>query len=156
MTDFPPTPSSCTTTASVAPLFRPAQFGAATLKNRLVMAPMTRSRSPHKIPTEAVEKYYRRHADGGIGLIITEGINPPHKAASGYPDVPDLDGTEPLAAWKRIVNSVHETGCAIIPQLWHVGSIRKLGGQPDGSIPGYAPSPIAHPFFAGKGRCRLK
>ncbi|MBI3735900.1 NADH:flavin oxidoreductase [Candidatus Sumerlaeota bacterium] len=137
--------------ASVEPLFRPAQFGAATLRNKIVMAPMTRSKSPGKVPNDAVLRYYRRHAEGGLGMIITEGVNPMHIASSGYPAVPYFDGEAACAQWKRICDSVHEAGCAIIPQIWHVGSIRKLGMEPDPAIPGYGPSPIAHPFYAGKG-----
>jgi len=136
---------------SVAPLFNPAKFGAATLRNRIVMAPMTRSQSPGKVPNDRVLRYYRRHAEGGVGMIITEGVNPLHIASSGYPSVPYFDGEAACAQWKRIAESVHETGCAIIPQLWHCGSIRKLGQEPDPAVPGYSASPVAHPFFAGKG-----
>ncbi len=136
---------------SVAPLFSPARFGRATLRNKIVMAPMTRSQSPGKVPNDRVLRYYRRHAEGGVGMIITEGVSPMHIASSGYPSVPYFDGEAACAQWKKIAESVHETGCAIIPQLWHVGSIRKLGMEPDPAIPGYGPSAIAHPFYADKG-----
>lgn len=139
------------TTVSVEPLFRPFTFGATQLKNRVVMAPMTRSHSPGKIPGEDVAAYYRRRAEGGTALIITEGTNPDHHAASGYPDVPGFYGEEGLAGWKRVVDEVHDAGAAIIPQLWHCGSIRKLGMEPDPAIPGFGPSPIMHPFHSEKG-----
>lgn len=135
---------------SVAPLFTPTKFGATTLRNRIVMAPMTRSQSPGKVPNDRVLKYYRRHAEGGLGMIITEGVNPLHIAASGYPSIPYFDGEAACAQWKRIAESVHEVGCAIIPQIWHVGSIRKLGAEPDPAVPGYAPSAISHPNYAQK------
>lgn len=139
------------TTRSVEPLFRPFAFGATQLKNRLVMAPMTRSHSPGKIPGADVAAYYRRRAEGGVGLIITEGTNPDHSAASGYPDVPGFYGEAALAGWKRVADEVHAAGAAIIPQLWHCGSIRKLGMEPDPSVPGYGPSSVSHPFYAEKG-----
>lgn len=137
---------------SVEPLFRPFRFGRVTLRNRVVMAPMTRSQSPHQIPGENVAAYYRRRAEGGVGLIITEGTVVPHKAANGYPDVPLFDGEAPLAGWKRVVDAVHAAGGHIIPQLWHCGSIRQTGTMPDPSVPGYGPSPVSHPFYSGKGQ----
>lgn len=144
-------PAVSGTRKSVAPLFRPFHFGRVELKNRVVMAPMTRSHSPGKVPGPDVAAYYRRRAEGGVGLIITEGTNPGHKASSGYPDVPFFDGEAPLAGWKRVLDEVHAAGVPIIPQLWHVGSIRQPGMEPDPSVPGYGPSPIVHPFYAEKG-----
>jgi 2,4-dienoyl-CoA reductase-like NADH-dependent reductase (Old Yellow Enzyme family) len=140
---------------STAALFEPFQLGPLTLPNRIVMAPMTRSKSPGKIPTEEVAAYYRRRAEGGTGLIITEGTNPGHPAASGYPDVPAFDGDEALAGWKRVVDEVHDAGGFIMPQLWHVGSIRQKGMEPDPDVPGFAPSPVVHPSLAEKGVTEL-
>ena len=88
------------TTLSVAPLFRPFPWGSGELHNRVVMAPMTRSHSPVKIPGSDVAAYYRRRAEGGTALIITEGTNPDHPAASGYPDVPGFYGDEGLRGWR--------------------------------------------------------
>ena len=139
------------TTQSVAPLFKSFPWGKTELKNRVVMAPMTRSHSPKKIPGDNVAAYYRRRAEGGTGLIITEGTNPDHPASNAYPDVPGFYGEKALAGWKRIVDEVHAAGGAIIPQLWHTGSFRQLGMEPDPSIPGVGPSPVAHPFHEGKG-----
>jgi len=126
-------------------LFSPAAFGSRQLRNRLLMAPMTRSQSPGHVPNERNVEYYRRRAAGGVGLIITEGTTVGHPAASGYPDVPAFHGDAALQGWKAVVNAVHAEGAAIIPQLWHVGSIRQPGMQPDGSVPGYAPSAVVHP-----------
>lgn len=139
------------TGVSVAPLFEPFDFGRVTLPNRIVMAPMTRSKSPGKVPPPEVAAYYRRRAEGGVALIVTEGTNPGHPAASGYPDVPNFDGDEALAGWKRVVDEVHDAGGYIIPQLWHVGSIRQKGMEPDPAVPGFAPSPVVHPSLAQKG-----
>jgi 2,4-dienoyl-CoA reductase-like NADH-dependent reductase (Old Yellow Enzyme family) len=132
-------------------LFSPVRFGARALRNRVVMAPMTRSQSPGNIPNERNVEYYRRHAAGGLGLIVTEGTGVGHVAAHGYPDVPSFHGDEALAGWKAVAEAVHAEGAAIIPQLWHVGSVRQPGMPPDGSVPGYAPSAVLHPSLGGKG-----
>ena len=139
------TPITNTTTQSLEPLFRPFHWGSHDLRNRVVMAPMTRSHSPGKVPGPDVAAYYRRRAEGGTALIITEGTNPDHPAASGYPDVPGFYGREALAGWKHVVDEVHDAGAAIIPQLWHCGSIRMRGMEPDPAVPGFGPSPIRHP-----------
>jgi 2,4-dienoyl-CoA reductase-like NADH-dependent reductase (Old Yellow Enzyme family) len=136
---------------SVAALFEPIRFGRATLPNRIAMAPMTRSKSPGKVSTPEMAAYYRRRAEGGTGLIITEGANPGHPAASGYPNVPFFDGEAALAGWKRVVDEVHAAGGVIIPQIWHVGSLRKTGMEPDPSVPGWGPSAVTHPALAQRG-----
>ena len=139
------------TTRSVEPLFRPFPWGTTQLRNRVAMAPMTRSKSPGKVPGDDVVAYYQRRAEGGTGLIITEGTNPDHPAATAYPDVPAFYGTDALAGWKKIVEAVHNADGAIIPQLWHCGSFRQTGMEPDPKVPGMGPSPIGHPFHEGKG-----
>ncbi|MCH7959224.1 MAG: NADH:flavin oxidoreductase [Candidatus Hydrogenedentes bacterium] len=142
--------NQATTNSSVDILFDSVPFGKVTLPNRVVMAPMTRNQSPGHVPNERNVEYYRRRAEGGIGLIITEGTNPGHPAASGYPDVPVFDGDEAMAGWKKIVDAVHKAGSFIIPQLWHCGSIRQTGAQPDPEVPGFGPSPVVHPFHGDK------
>ncbi|EPB7034216.1 TPA: NADH:flavin oxidoreductase, partial [Pseudomonas aeruginosa] len=62
-----------------------------------------------------------------------------HKAANGYPNVPRFYGEDALAGWKQVVDAVHAEGGRIVPQLWHVGSVRRLGVEPDASVPGYGP-----------------
>lgn len=126
-------------------LFTPFQLHNLTLKNRVVMAPMTRSQSPNNIPNDAVAEYYRRRAAGGTGLIITEGTCVGHKAASGYPDVPFMAGEAALDGWRKVVDAVHAEGGKIAPQLWHVGGIRKPGVNPGGNTAGYSPSGMAFP-----------
>jgi 2,4-dienoyl-CoA reductase-like NADH-dependent reductase (Old Yellow Enzyme family) len=138
-------------TLSVAALFEPIQFGRVTLPNRVVMAPMTRGMSPGKVSTPEMAAYYRRRAEGGTGLIITEGTNPGHPAASGYANVPFFDGDAALAAWKRVADGVHEAGGFIIPQIWHVGSVRRRGMEPDPNVPGWGPSAVPHPGPAQRG-----
>ena len=120
-------------------LFKPFQLGNLQLPTRVVMAPMTRSFSPGGVPTAQVIEYYRRRAAAGVGLIITEGTTVDHRAANGYPHVPRFYGEDALAAWKAVVTAVHAEGGRIVPQLWHVGSVRKLGTEPDASVPAYGP-----------------
>jgi len=112
-------------------LFEPIQIGTLNLRNRIAMAPMTRSFSPNNIPNDGNVAYYERRAKNNVGLIITEGTCPGHKAASGYPDVPFFYGEEALIGWKRVVDAVHAQGGAIVPQLWHVGAVRRGKHGPD-------------------------
>ncbi len=126
-------------TANVQALFQPFELGSLRLPTRVVMAPMTRSFSPNGVPTDAVVDYYRRRAAAGVGLIITEGTTVGHAAANGYPQVPRFYGEDALVGWKRVVDAVHAAGGRIVPQLWHVGNVRRLGTEPDASVPGYGP-----------------
>lgn len=127
-------------TALVNALFEPFRLGGLELPTRVVMAPMTRSFSPGGVPNAKVVEYYRRRAAAGVGLIITEGTTVGHKASNGYPHVPRFHGEDALAGWKQVVDAVHAEGGRIVPQLWHVGSVRRLGTEPDASVPGYGPS----------------
>ncbi|MEK7794079.1 MAG: NADH:flavin oxidoreductase [Candidatus Hydrogenedentota bacterium] len=138
------------TTLAVDTLFAPFSYKGLDLSNRIVMAPMTRSHSPGNVPGEDVAAYYRRRAEGGVGLILTEGTAPDHIGAHGYPDVPKFHGPDALEGWKRVVDEVHAAGAKIMPQLWHVGSIRQPGQGPDPSVPAYGPSGVLHPTYAGK------
>jgi 2,4-dienoyl-CoA reductase-like NADH-dependent reductase (Old Yellow Enzyme family) len=117
-------------TRSVRPLFTPFSIKNVTLPNRIVMAPMTRSKSPGGIPGEDVAAYYRRRAEGGVGLIITEGTYPPDPAAGFDPGVPRLYGQSALDGWRRVVDQVHAAGGHIFSQLWHVGSQVSSGPPP--------------------------
>jgi 2,4-dienoyl-CoA reductase-like NADH-dependent reductase (Old Yellow Enzyme family) len=119
-------------TASADALFTPFAVGQLKLANRIVMAPMTRSFSPGGVPGADVAAYYRRRAEGGVGLIITEGTYPPHAAAGFDPRVPHLYGDEALAGWCEVVNQVHDAGGKIFSQLWHVGMVY---GPPRNSPP---------------------
>jgi 2,4-dienoyl-CoA reductase-like NADH-dependent reductase (Old Yellow Enzyme family) len=105
-----------------AVLFRPLKLGLLTLKNRVVMAPMTRGFSPDGIPGPEVAQYYRRRAEGGVGLIISEGVAIERPGAKYQPAVPNFYGREALAGWQRVIADVHNVGGVMGPQLWHVGS----------------------------------
>lgn len=131
-----------TTTINTESLFTPFQAGSLELANRIVMAPMTRSKSPGHVPGDDVAAYYASRARGGVGLIITEGTTVDHPASNGYPDVPAFFGEASLAGWKKVVDAVHAEGGKIAPQIWHVGPARRPGTQPDPTIPGYGPSEI--------------
>ncbi|MCB1854238.1 MAG: NADH:flavin oxidoreductase [Halieaceae bacterium] len=126
-------------------LFTPFRYGPLELANRIVMAPMTRNKSPGNIPGEDVVEYYRRRAAGGVGLIITEGTCIDHIAASGYPDVPYFHGEERLEGWRKVVEAVHAEGGKIAPQLWHCGGMRRAGTPPEGDVNGYTPSGMNMP-----------
>jgi 2,4-dienoyl-CoA reductase-like NADH-dependent reductase (Old Yellow Enzyme family) len=124
-------------------LFQPFSVKGVELSNRIVMAPMTRRKSPGNVPGPDVAGYYRRRTEGGVGLIITEGTFIRHKGANGYDSVPDIYNDAALDGWKHVVEEVHTAGGKIIPQIWHVGAIREKGVEPDREVPGYGPSAIA-------------
>ncbi len=117
------------------PLFRPFRLGNLELKNRIVMAPMTRSRAIDGIPGENVAAYYRRRAENDVGLILSEGAVIERPAARNEPDVPSFYGEAALAGWRHVVTSVHEAAGKMGVQLWHVGGARnprplERNGQP--------------------------
>ncbi|HEX3347396.1 MAG TPA: NADH:flavin oxidoreductase [Acetobacteraceae bacterium] len=101
-------------------LFQPFRLKSLELKNRLVMAPMTRSFSPGGVPTQDVARYYTRRADQ-VGLIVSEGTVVDRPVSSNDPNVPRFHGEPALAGWKRVIESVHGAGGKMAPQLWHVG-----------------------------------
>jgi 2,4-dienoyl-CoA reductase-like NADH-dependent reductase (Old Yellow Enzyme family) len=132
-------------------LFTPLTIGRLTIPNRIVMAPMTRGMSPGGVPGEDVAAYYRRRAEGGCGLIITEGVAVDHPAALGdagldEKDVPYLAGEAPIAGWRRVTDGVHAAGGKIIAQLWHQGVLRKPGTGPFPDVPTVSPSGIWGPL----------
>jgi N-ethylmaleimide reductase len=120
-------------------LFTPYQLGPTKLKNRIVMAPMTRNRAGSgNVPGELTAVYYSQRSSGG--LIITEGtqISP---QGVGYPATPGIHSPEQVQGWRLITDSVHGAGGKIFPQLWHVGRISHPSLQPGGDLP-VAPSVV--------------
>lgn len=105
---------------STQPLLEKLQLGDLELKNRIVMAPMTRSRAnnPGNIPTELQATYYSQRASAG--LLITEGSQV-SKIAVGYINTPGIYSQEQMEGWKKTTSAVHENGGVIFIQLWHVG-----------------------------------
>ncbi|RZT39268.1 alkene reductase [Cupriavidus agavae] len=113
------------------PLFQPYAFGSLQLPNRIVMPPMTRSRSsqPGDVPNALMAEYYAQRA--GAGLIVSEGtwISPLGK---GYAWTPGICTPEQVAGWRKVTDAVHAAGGRIFAQLWHVGRLSHvslLGGQ---------------------------
>lgn len=129
---------------NVKDLLKPFKLKTLKLPGRVVMAPMTRNRSPQHIPGPEVAKYYRRRAENHVGLIITEGTVV-DVTGHAYPDVPNFFGEKALKGWKRVVEDVHSAGGKIFPQLWHAGSVRQRGMAPYRKRPSYGPSSIPHP-----------
>ena len=126
-----------------SPLFRPFVSRSLSLPNRVVMAPMTRSKSPDSIPGADVAAYYRRRAEGGVGLIITEGTTVDRPAASNDTNVPDFHSPASLAGWRRVVEEVHAAGGKIAPQIWHQGMMRKTGTGQHPEAPSDGPSGLS-------------
>ena len=112
------------------------------LRNRVVMAPMTREFSPNGVPNDYAPTYYSKRAAGGVGLIITEGVEISHEASSAYPNCPNLQSDESKKMWEKIINEVHKNHSSIFCQLWHCGGVRKIGMPPDPKIPGFTPSGV--------------
>ena len=121
-------------------MFTPVKLGSIELKNRLVMAPLTRMRAiAGDVPHPLAKTYYAQRASAG--LIITEAtqISP---LGMGYPATPGIYSAEQTAAWKEIVEAVHAKGGSIVAQLWHVGRISHSSLHPEEGVP-EAPSAIA-------------
>ncbi len=121
-------------------LLSPITVGPLSLPNRVLMAPMTRSRADAVgNPTSIMAEYYEQRA--GAGLIISEGvvISPQGK---GYPNTPGIFTDEQEAEWTKIVDTVHAAGGRIFAQLWHVGRVSHPSLQPGGALP-VAPSAVA-------------
>ncbi|WP_313616583.1 alkene reductase [Agrobacterium sp.] len=119
-------------------LFEPAQAGDIALANRVVMAPLTRNRSPGEVPNDLNVTYYRQRASAG--LIVSEGTAITQQG-QGYAHVPGLYKPEALAGWKKVTDAVHDEGGKIVAQIWHVGRISHTSLQPAEGKP-VAPSAI--------------
>lgn len=119
-------------------LFQPLTAGDLQLRNRLVLAPLTRARAGvERIPNALMQEYYVQRASAGLILTEATAITP---SAVGYADTPGIWSDEQIAGWKKITDAVHAEGGLIVMQLWHVGRI----SDPiflDGALP-VAPSAI--------------
>ncbi len=111
-------------------LFTPTTLGKLQLKNRIVMAPMTRSRATGNVPNELMEKYYALRADAG--LIITEGVSPSPNGL-GYARIPGLFSDEQVQGWKRVNDAVHAKGGKAFVQLMHTGRVGHPANMQEGS-----------------------
>ncbi|MDG4763448.1 alkene reductase [Solwaraspora sp. WMMD406] len=120
-------------------LFEPVTIGKWNLPNRIVMAPMTRTRAQvGGVPSEHAATYYRQRASAG--LIISEGVQP-SAVGQGYPNTPGLHTPEQVAGWRQVADAVHEAGGRIVAQLMHAGRI----AHPDNKngLETVAPSAVA-------------
>jgi len=127
----------------VSPLFAPFTLKSLTLANRVVMAPMTRQKSPGGVPGPDVAAYYRRRAAHGVGLIVTEGVTVGRPGASNDPSIPNIHAPDALEGWRSVVAEVHAAGGRIAPQLWHVGMVRKPGEGPSPDAASDGPSGLS-------------
>lgn len=123
-----------------AALFTPIDMGRITLKNRIVLPPLTRQRSaqPGDIATDLMATYYRQRA--GAGFMVSEGtqIEP---RGQGYAWTPGIYSEAQIDGWRKVTEAVHAEGGVIFAQLWHVGRVSHNALQPDGQAP-VAPSAI--------------
>lgn len=120
-------------TTSTDVLFRPFHLKGLALKNRIVMAPMTRNMTDAGVPVDRNAAYYRRRAEGDVGLILTEGTVVDRPSSRNLPAIPLFHGEAALAGWKAVADAVHAAGGKIGPQLWHTGSTR-AGWEPDSPV----------------------
>ena len=125
---------------SINKLFSPTRIGPYDLRNRIVLPPLTRSRSsqPGNIPNDLMATYYRQRASAGF--MVTEGtqIEP---RGQGYAWTPGIHSQEQIEGWKMVTEAVHAEGGVIFAQLWHVGRVSHTSLQPNGDAP-VAPSAL--------------
>ncbi|MEC5216712.1 N-ethylmaleimide reductase [Actimicrobium sp. GrIS 1.19] len=138
MTNAVPSNAALARNAS-SDLFKPFQLGALQLSNRIVMAPLTRSRAKEDdLPGDLAAEYYVQRASAG--LIISEATQISQQG-KGYVFTPGIYSQPQVQAWKKITDAVHAAGGKIFMQLWHVGRISHPSIQVDGALP-VAPSAI--------------
>ncbi len=111
-------------------LFTPIHIGNLELRNRIVMAPMTRSRATGNIPNELMAKYYAQRSDAG--LIITEGTSPSPNGL-GYSRIPGSFSKLQVEGWAKVTSAVHQKGGKIFLQLMHTGRISHVLNLPEGA-----------------------
>ncbi|MFH8990670.1 NADH:flavin oxidoreductase [Streptomyces sp. NPDC017940] len=141
---------------AAAVLSRPFTLGGLTVPNRIVMAPMTRNFSPDGVPGADVAAYYARRAAAQVGLIITEGTYVGHESAGESDRVPRFHGAEQLAGWAKVVDAVHAAGGKIMPQLWHIGMVRRAGLPPFADAPAVGPSGLRLDGTEGTGKAMTR
>ncbi|WP_233237655.1 alkene reductase [Bordetella sp. LUAb4] len=124
----------------MADLFKPFNLSGMTLQNRVVMAPMTRSRAPRDIATETIALYYAQRATAG--LIVSEGT-PISREGQGYLFNPGIFTADQIAGWRLTTQSVHAVGGRIFAQLWHVGRVSHPSIQENAKAPVSASSRLA-------------
>lgn len=111
-------------------LFTPEKVGSIEVKNRIVMAPMTRCRAIGNVPNDLMADYYKQRS--GAGLIITEGTSPSQNGL-GYARIPGMFSQQQIEGWKKVTHAVHQGGGKIFVQLMHTGRISHLLNMPEGA-----------------------
>jgi 2,4-dienoyl-CoA reductase-like NADH-dependent reductase (Old Yellow Enzyme family) len=121
-------------------LFSSTRLNKLNIKNRVALAPMTRtSASENGIANERMAQYYANFAHGGFGLIITEGTYPDEWFSQGYTNQPGIANQSHIDGWKPVIEAVHRKGSQIICQLMHAGALSQGNYHKNGSI---APSAV--------------
>jgi N-ethylmaleimide reductase len=116
----------------VKDLFEEYDLAGRRLRNRIVMAPMTRARRPDCVANAETATYYRQRASAG--LIVSEGT-PVSPEGQGYISVPGIWSEPQVAGWRLVTDAVHDEGGTMFAQLWHVGRMSHTSLQPDGAAP---------------------
>ncbi len=111
-------------------IFEPILLGTVQLKNRIVLAPLTRSRAIGNVPNDLMAQYYAQRAEAG--LIITEGTSPSPEGL-GYARIPGCFNTEQVEGWKKVTQAVHDKKGRIFLQLMHTGRVSHQANMPAGS-----------------------
>lgn len=132
---------------STQSLFTPFDLKTLHLKNRIVMAPMTRSFSPNGIPTADVAAYYQKRAEGEVGLILSEGTVIDRPSSSNDANIPHFYGDQALAGWKNVIDGVHAAGGQMGPQIWHMGVMDNHHSGWVPPVPFEGPSGLNRPGF---------
>ncbi|GHG91568.1 NADH:flavin oxidoreductase [Comamonas sp. JC664] len=130
--------------ASTDILFQPFRLKSLELANRIVMAPMTRMSAPEGIPGAANALYYRRRAEDGVGLILSEGTVIDRPASRNDGSIPLFHGEAALRGWAEVIEAVHAAGGKMGPQLWHTGATSSPRGWDPGA-PVESPSGLNAP-----------
>jgi len=115
-------------------LFRPFSVRSLSVKNRIVMAPMTRNFAADGVPGDAHAAYYSRRAAGQVGLVLSEGTVIDRPASRNDAGIPFFHGEAALSGWKSVIDAVHAEGGRMGPQIWHTGAARASAWEPDAPV----------------------
>ncbi|KAK2371854.1 putative 12-oxophytodienoate reductase [Trifolium repens] len=135
--------------ADPIPLLTPYKMGKFNLAHRVVLAPLTRSRSYNNVPQPHAVLYYSQRTSNG-GLLISEAACI-SETARGYPNMPGIWTKEQVEAWKPIVNVVHTKGGTFFCQIWHAGRVSDSVYQPNGQAPVSSTDRLLTPQIGGDG-----
>jgi 2,4-dienoyl-CoA reductase-like NADH-dependent reductase (Old Yellow Enzyme family) len=139
-------------------LYTPAAIGKLTLKNRIAVAPMTRtSATEDGLATDDMARYYARFARGGYSLVITEGAYPDLRYSQGYLNQPGIANDRQADAWRKVIDAVHAEGGKIFIQLMHAGALSQGNHWSTASAGPSAVQPVGQQlgFYRGEGPYRM-